>query len=137
MYISINIRNKNISVQFQEKGIAILNDEELSGLVTKMPVPATDELVAAIKKEFRVQFNKDMNIKDASVTVEIWGHVFAERFADAIKAVAPVKWVNPFTKKIDSHCKVINIGNKENDRNRILWDSLAVFKPAIAALLLQ
>jgi hypothetical protein len=35
------------------------------------------------------------------------------------------------------HCKVINIGRKDHDNNRFIWDWLAAFKPIIAAMLLR
>ena len=135
MYSNIIIRNKNISVRFQQNKIAIINNGQLSALLKEMPEAATDELVSAIKKEYCTQLDKDFNVKDASIAVEIWGHVFAEKFADAIKAITPIKLVDSLAEKISSHCEVINIGEKDNDHNRFIWDALAVFKSAIAALL--
>jgi hypothetical protein len=137
MYKSISVRNKSISVQLHENGIAVRSDEELSAVITTMPEAATDELVAAIKKEFRTQFNKDFDVTDASMAVEIWGHVFAEKFANAVKAITKVKLVNDLAEKICSRCEVINIGSHEHDDNRFVWDWLAALKPVIAALLLR
>ncbi len=102
-----------------------------------MPETATDELVSAIKKEFRIQFNKEFDVADNSLAVEIWGHVFAEKFANAIKKIIPGKLTDSFAQKISLHCEEINIGKKDNDSNRIIWDWLAVFKPAIAAMLIK
>jgi hypothetical protein len=137
MYKSISASGKNISVWLKESMVDIINDEQLSGLVTKMPEAATDELVSAIKKEYHDLFNKDFDVTDASMAVEIWGHVFAERFADAVKDIAPVKLVSSLAEKISAHCEVINIGKNDHDSNRIIWDWLAAFKPAIAAILLR
>lgn len=135
MYHNISIRDKNISVRLQENKIGIKSDEQLSALVTEMPEAATDELIGAIKNEFYLQFNKDFGVDDDSMAVEIWGHVFTERFADAVKALSPVKIVDDLAERISSHCEVINIGKKEHDRNRFVWDLLATFKPAIAMML--
>ena len=137
MYKSISIRNKNISLSLYENRIGIISDGQLLSLVTEMPEAATDEFVSAIKKEFHTRFNKDFEVTDASMAVEIWGHVFAEKFADTVREIVPVKLVNSLAEKISSHCEVINIGRKDHDRNRIVWDMLAAFKPAIAALLLK
>jgi hypothetical protein len=137
MYRSIRARHKNISVSLKENMINIINDDQLSGLVTEMPEAATEELVSAIKKEYHDRFNKDFEVTDASMAVEIWGHVFTEKFADAVKGLAPVKLVNSFAEKISAHCEVINIGERDHDSNRFIWDWLAAFKPAIAALLLK
>jgi hypothetical protein len=134
---SIIVRNKNISVEFRKKKVAIINDDPLLTLVTKMPPTATDELVSAIKKEFQEQFKKEFKVTDASMAVEIWGHVFAEKFANAVKSIAPVKFVDDLAEKICLHCEVVNIGEKGNDNNRFIWDWLAPFKDIIAALLLK
>jgi len=137
MYTVISSGDKNISVLFREKSIAIVSDEQLLALVTEMPEAATDELVSAIKKEYYAQFNKAFDVTDASIAVEIWGHVFAEKFADTVKAITRVKLADKLAAKVSSHCKVINIGRKGNDNNRFVWDWLASSKSIIAAMLLS
>lgn len=137
MYAGISIRDKNISVLLRENSIAIISDKQLLALVTEMPEAATDELVAAIKRAFYAQFNKEFEVTEASMAVEIWGHVFAEKFADAVKAITRVKLVNELAEKICLRCEVINIGKKDNDNNRFVWDRLASFKSIIATMLLS
>jgi hypothetical protein len=137
MYESIRTRNKNISVRLRENGIAVINDEELFVLITQMPESATDEFVVALKSEFHWQFNKDFGVANASIAVEIWGHVFADKFADAVKAITPLKFVDGLAEKISTRCEIINIGSKDHDTNRVIWDWLAPFKPVIAAILLK
>ena len=135
MYRRINVKDKNISVRLEENRISIKSDAQLSELVTAMPEASTDALVSAIKKEFCAQFNKEFDVADASIAVEIWGHIYAEKFANAIKAIVPAKLVDGFADKICTSCEVINIGEKDNDGNRFIWDWLAAFKPTIAGLL--
>jgi hypothetical protein len=135
MYQSFTIINKIISVKLQHNRISIRTDDQLFELITTMPESATDELVATIKKEYHAQFNKDFEVSDASIAVEIWGHVYAEKFVSAVKAISPVKLIDELAEKIYTSCAVINIGNKDNDGNRFIWDWLAAFKPAIARLL--
>ena len=137
MFKSISARGKNISVRLKRNMVDIINDEQLLDLVTKMPEAATGELVSAIKKEYHNKFNKDFEVADASMAVEIWGHIYAEKFADALKDIAPVKLISSLAQKITAHCEVINIGKKDHDNNRFIWDWLSVFKPAIAAILLK
>jgi hypothetical protein len=137
MYTVISTRNKNISVLLRENRIAVVSDEQLLALVTEMPEAATDELVSAIKKEYYAQFNKVFDVTDASMAIEIWGHVFAEKFTDTVKAITRIKLVDELAEKISSHCEVINIGRKGNDNNRFVWDRLASFKSIIAAMLLS
>ena len=45
--------------------------------------------------------------------------------------------VDELADKIRMHWEVINIGEKDHDHNRFIWDGLAVFKRAIAAILLS
>jgi len=137
MYQSITIRDKSISVQFRKNSVAIISDGQLSSLVTEMPESATDELVSLIKKEFNAQFNKDFGVGNASMAVEIWGHVFAEKFANAVKTISPANFIDELAEKICLHCEVINIGEAHHDNNRFVWDWLAPFKPVIAAMLLR
>jgi hypothetical protein len=137
MYKSISIRNKNVSVRFHERRIGIISDEQLLSVVTEMPEAATDELVSAIKKEFHAQFNKDFDVSDASMAVEIWGHVFTEKFADAVKEMAPLKLVNSLAEKISSHCDVINIGKKDHDRQPFYMGFACCLLTGIAAMLLR
>ena len=102
-----------------------------------MPEAATDDLVSAIKKEYYAQFNKPFDVTDASIAVEIWGHIFAGKFADTVKSVTRVKLADKLAEKVSSRCEVINIGRKGNDNNRFVWDWLASFKSIIAAMLLS
>ena len=137
MYNIVSAGNKNISVQFHENMIDILSDKQLFELVAGMPEAATDELVSAIKKEYLTRFNRDFGVSDNSMAVEIWGHVFAEEFADAVKKITSVKLVDEVAEKIIEHCEVVNIGERGHDYNRILWDTLAPLKSEIAAMLLK
>lgn len=135
MYRRINVRDKNISVRLQEDRIMVKSDDQLSELLTEMPEAATDELICLIKNEYHTQLNKNFDVEDASIAVEIWGHVYAEKFANAIRKIAPLKLADELAEKICSSCEVINIGTKDHDGNRFVWDWLATFKPAIARLL--
>jgi hypothetical protein len=137
VYQIINIRDKNISVQLEENMVDIISDEQLLELATKMPEAATDELVSTIKREYHTQFSKDFSVTDASMAVEIWGHIYAEEFAEAVETATSVKLVDELAEKIKAHCEVINIGTRGHDYNRIIWDTLSPFKQPIAALLLK
>ena len=135
MYQIFVISDKTVSVNVQYNRISIKSDEQLFELITAMPESATDELVSTIKKEFRAQFNKEFEVSDASIAVEIWGHVYAEKFAAAVKVISPVKLIDGLAERISVSCEVINIGTSDNDGNRFIWDWLAAFKSTIAGLL--
>jgi hypothetical protein len=95
------------------------------------------KLLPAISVCFVLNSIKEFGVTNASMSVEILGHVFAEKFANAVKTITQVKLVDDLAEKICSRCEVINIGEKDHDNNRFIWDWLAAFKPVIAAMLLR
>lgn len=135
MYSNINIQNSNISVLLHKNRIGIVNNDQLAALVSGIGNNTTEELVSAIKKEYSRLFNKEFNVSDDSIVVEIWGHIYADKFADAVKSISPIKLVDELADKISARCEMINIGEKGYDSNRFVWDLLAPLKSAIAAIL--
>ena len=131
----IIIRDKTITVLFHYNSIGIISNEGIFELVKKLPEDAMEEFISVVKKEYYDNYNKDFDVSDDSITIEIWGHVFAEQFADAIKSLTNIKLIDNLAEKINAHCAIINIGEREHDNNRFVWDGLAAFKPAIKALL--
>ncbi len=67
------------------------------------------------------------------MAVEIWAHVYAEKFAEAVKNFSSINFVDKIAEKILHHAEIIDIGEKGHDDNRFVWDSLAVFKSAICS----
>jgi len=72
---------------------------------------------------------------ERSGPVEIWGHVYAEDFAAAIKQLSTLSFIDNIAEKIIDHCEIIDIGEAGHDNNRFIWDRLASFKSMIAKLL--
>lgn len=137
MYENVYAVNNNIKVEFNDGIIAVLCNEQLIMIVTKLPATATDELVSAIKKVYLKNFNKDFMVNDKSLAIEIWGHVFAEQFSVALTRIIKLRIVQKLAEKIYKRSVVINIGEKKHDSNRFFWDMLAPLKPAIGTLLLK
>ena len=72
------VRNCSITVKLQRHVIHISNDHELGKLLSGKTEAATDELVAQVKHAYQRFFGEVLNISDASLAVEIWGHVYFE-----------------------------------------------------------
>ena len=123
----ISVQGKNLQLEIAQHKVKLTNNGELAALLACNTEAATDELVVALKTAFLQQNN--------SITVEIWGHMYAENFAAAVKSLSPFSFVDSLADKIIGHCVVINIGEPGHDKNRFIWDSLASFKSNIAALL--
>ena len=135
MNITVAAPGKSISVSFRQHGVSIYTNNELTSLLASDAVTATDELVTEIKKEYYNLFNHDFDVTDHSFAVEIWGHVYADKFADWIKSISDISFVDSVADKIIYHAEKIDIGELGYDSNRFVWNGLAAFKPLIARFL--
>jgi len=135
MDTTLSVRGKNIQITFTQHKVKLTNNDQLAALLANNTEAATDELVAAIKTAFQRQNNRELDISNASMAVEIWGHVYAESFAAAVKSLSPFGFVDSLADKIIGHCAVIDMGEPGRDNNRFIWDRLASFKSNIAGLL--
>lgn len=135
MNTSVLIQDKNISLQLKPHAVKISNSDALSAILAQNAEAATDKLVAGIKNEYFQLFNTDFDVSDNSMAVEIWAHIYAEKFAEAVKNFSSIDFVDKVAEKIIHHAEVIDIGESGHDDNRFVWDALAVFKSAIAKLL--
>jgi hypothetical protein len=132
---TLSVLGKNIQLSFTEHKIKLTNDEELEALVASDPEVSTDTLVAAIKNEYHQAIGRDINIRNSSMTVEIWGHIYAENFLTVIKSLPMFGLIDGLAEKLREHCEVIDIGEPGHDSNRFVWDSLSSFKSTIAGFL--
>ncbi len=133
----ISCRGKRISLRLLQQVIRIIADEELAQVLATDTEAATTELVTAIKTAYRMRYNHDFQVSDASFAVEIWGHVYADKFADIIKQLSPFGWIDKIADKVIYHCAIIDIGEEGHDDNRFVWDRLAPFANTIARMLPQ
>ncbi len=131
----IPIRSRQITVTFVQHAIRIVNNNELCALLASDTEAATDELVLALKAEYKTIVRASFQVSDASLAVEIWGHVYVDKFADIIKSLSPFAFIDGLADKVSHFCDVIDIGETGHDNNRFVWDGLARFKSAIAVLL--
>ena len=135
MQTILKLHEKNIELELTQHKVKITNNDQLNALLATGTEAATDALVAAIKQEFKKSNNREIDISSASMAVEIWGHVYTEKFATAIKYLSRLSLIDGIADKIVEHCEVIDIGESGRDNNRFVWDTLAPFKSMIAKLL--
>jgi hypothetical protein len=129
--------DERIKLELKSHAIRIFNNDALWAMLEKNAEAATEQLILDIKKKYFELFNTDFKVSDASIAVEIWGHVYAEKFAEAIKNFSSINFVDKIAEKILHHAEIIDIGETGYDDNRFVWDSLAVFKSVIAGLLFK
>jgi hypothetical protein len=132
MDITITVRGKSLHIYIRQHIIRITNDDELIALLAHDTEAATGELITAIKVRYQEEFGKELKVSDKSMAVEIWAHVYVEKFA---KAIASLRITRKLADAIIRRCEIIDIGEWGHDQNRFVWNALSVFKPVIAALL--
>lgn len=131
----IIVRGRHIAVTLVEHAIRIVSNSELSDLLAADTESATDELVLMVKSEYHNAVGSAFSVSDASLAVEIWGHVYVDKFADIVKSLSPFAFIDGLADKVSRFTNVIDIGETGHDNNRFVWDALARFKSAIAVLL--
>jgi len=132
MDITITVRGRTLHVCIQRHITRITNDDELTALLAHDKEAATKELITAIKVRYQEEFGTRLKVSDKSMAVEIWAHVYVEKFA---KAITSLKVIRKLANAIIRRCEIIDIGEWGHDQNRFVWNALSVFKPVIAALL--
>ena len=132
---AIPLCGQHIQVDFALNALRIINDNSLQELLVKGGKAATDELVSGIKKQYFQLFNIEFKVSDASMSVEIWAHVFADKFAESIKRISSINFIDKIAEIIIRHTEIIDMGEKGHDENRFVWDALAPFKAQISGLL--
>jgi hypothetical protein len=132
MDITITVRGKSLHIYIRQHIIRITNDDELIALLAHDTEAATGELITTIKVRYQEEFGKELKVSDKSMAVEIWAHVYVEKFA---KAIASLRITRKLADAIIRRCEIIDIGEWGHDQNRFVWNALSIFKPLIAALL--
>ncbi|MEP6684493.1 MAG: hypothetical protein ABJA35_14585 [Parafilimonas sp.] len=131
----IKVLDNKIDVSIEDHIIRITNNDALTNLLTYDTEARTAQLVHSIKVAYYKLFNKNLEVSDTSMIVEIWGHVYTEKFADAVKSATSFKLINKLAEKIIERCGIIDIGERAYDYNRFVWDGLAHAKSIIAKFL--
>ena len=131
------LRDGSIKLELKAHAIKIFNNDALWAILKKNAEAATEQLILDIKKKYFELFNTDFKVSDASIAVEIWAHIYAEKFAEAVKSFSSINFIDKIAEKILNHAVIIDIGETGYDDNRFVWDELAVLKSAIAGLLFK
>ena len=135
MQSNVPVRGKQIKVQFAPYAVRITTDKELKDLLRNDVKNATAELVCDIKSEYQKQYNTELKVSNRSMSVEIWGHAYADELSNWIQKHSRIKLITKVTDRIIYHARLIDIGERGHDSNRIVWDCLAPFLSVIAFFL--
>ncbi|MEJ5994114.1 hypothetical protein WG904_06735 [Pedobacter sp. Du54] len=124
-----------VVVQFVPKLIRIQGSEQLLAFLSADLNTHTLKLVKLIKADYLTIFGKPLKITHASLMVEIWGHLYASKFATALNELIKLNIIQNLTKTVIKRSNTIDCGEADVDSNRSFWDILAKFKSMIVKFL--
>ena len=130
-----NLDGCKVSVLFEPKLIRINGSAQLLAFLSKNLNRHTLKLVKSIKADYILLIGKPLKITNASLMVEIWGHLYASKFANIIKELAQLKLIDNLTTQIKKRSDTIDCGEADIDSNRKFWDVLAKLKTIIIKFL--
>lgn len=130
-----NLDGCTVFVIFEPKLIRIKGSEQLLIFLNKSLNMHTLKLVRLIKADYFLLVGKPLKITNSSLMIEIWGHLYASKFADIIKELVQLKLIGNLTEEIKKRSDTIDCGEAEIDSNRKFWDVLSKFKAIIIKFL--
>ncbi len=94
MNSAILIEGRTVSACLNLHAIKIFNNDELVQALKHKTEAATDELVIKLKAAYFKTFNTEFKVLNTSIAVEIWAHIYAEKFAEALKSFSSIKFID-------------------------------------------
>ena len=124
-----------VVVQFEPKIIRVLGSKQLLAFLGADLNTNTLKLVKLIKADYLKLIDNPLKITNASLMVEIWGHLYASKFAIAINELINHSIIENMTQRVTNRSDTIDCGEADVDRNRTFWDVAAKFKNMIVKFL--
>ena len=115
--------------------VSIINNADLWKYFSEEVNTRTTRLTQMIKRDYREFYNKELDIGENSLMVEIWAHIYYEYYILSIGSMFRTGWVKRLIEKLVKPSQSIDCGERGGDRNRRLWDILARYRSAISKLL--
>ncbi|MCY1525935.1 hypothetical protein D9M68_609360 [compost metagenome] len=130
-----HIGGGRVQVRFRSRLICIAGTESLLQLLQADHYQHTQQLVVQIKADYLLWKGEPLKIRDRSLMVEIWGHLYASRFARFTAALIRLRLIRNFSRFIQHRSETIDCGERGIDHNRLFWDMLSHFNPLILKFL--
>lgn len=122
-------------VSFEQRLIRIASPQALQKFLSQDLELRSKILVDHIKLDYLNFVGKELAISNNSITIEIWGHVYASYLTKSVRRLIKLKFIQSTTDLIIKRSDTIDCGEKGVDSNRWLWDLLAKFKGLILKLI--
>ncbi|WP_336798790.1 hypothetical protein [Exiguobacterium acetylicum] len=80
------------------------------------------EMALLLKEKYERRYKRPLYIKTSSIATEIWGHTHLDIYYRALlRLPIPTRLRQRYTNRLES-TKIIDIGVRAVDQNRIVWD---------------
>lgn len=126
-----------ISMRCPEYFVQIKNDAVLREFLNQEGTGSM-ELASVMKELYQGVWERELQISETSLAIEIIAHVFADDFLEVVEKLPfAEKEDSRFSKLLDTlkdHMEIIDCGEKEFDHNRFIWDALSPFSKLIFAV---
>lgn len=127
-----------MTIAYEPKILRLTNDAALNDFLEKRERGAL-ALAAHMKENYARHMARALEISGESVAVEILGHVFVDEMVEKLGALAgrAPHLLSPLAAAMDKirrRTDVIDIGEKDVDTNRWVWDGLVPFRGILFAL---
>ena len=92
-------------------------------------------LVKQIKKDYLIRIGQHLKITNESLMVEIWGHLYASKVANAVNNLIKLKIIENIANLVIERSDTIDCGEASLDSNRKFCDVLSKFNAIIIKFL--
>jgi len=130
-----NLDGSLVTVLFEPKMVRIIGHDQLLKFLKANLSEHTQQLVMHIKTDYQSSFGTPLNISDESLAVEIWGHLYASKFANVLQELVKLEVIENLTERVKQRSDTIDCGEADVDSNRKFWDVLSKFNNLITKLL--
>ncbi|MFA4132605.1 MULTISPECIES: hypothetical protein [unclassified Brevibacillus] len=117
----------NLITWTMEKGVIHLdNDRQLRNAIRE-DINNAEKIADQIRSDYRMEYNKRLDISSDSLTWEIIGHIYPGEIAKALKKVDFLipDVISEGLEEVIERTKKIDMGESGKDSNRIIWDEMA------------
>ena len=106
-----------------EKWIRIRHDDHL---VRALKEIGNLPIAKRAKDEYKKVHGKDIRITTESVAMEISGHVIPGELSYKVQEGNNLELIHKGMEEIQKHTDIIDIGEKDVDGNRMIWDAIQI-----------
>ena len=111
---TIEVNGVPITYFLSEKAVHIDNNKELESII---PNPKTAiELAKKLKANYQKRYGRELSVSELSMAIEIYGHIYPEKLAKAIREIPLPNFVDQAMKNLIEKADIIDSGARESGR---------------------